>query len=180
MLVRAVPACCLPLWELTWRRNFPQAGAVKIFLIRHGHAVDAAEQLSDGERYLTKKGRRAVREVGRALRKAGVAFEAIVTSPLVRAVQIAELIAEQTEFAGVVEVLPSLLPIGPIETSASVIQQRAQTIAVVGHEPSISALAGLLIGTGYFPSLRKAQVICIQGAQAVWTVDPDRLDPQSL
>ena len=65
MLVRAVPACCLPLWELTWRRNFPQAGAVKIFLIRHGHAVDAAEQLSDGERYLTKKGRRAVREVGR-------------------------------------------------------------------------------------------------------------------
>jgi phosphohistidine phosphatase len=91
----------LPLWELTWRRNFPQAGAVKIFLIRHGHAVDAAEQLSDGERYLTKKGRRAVREVGRALRKAGVAFEAIVTSPLVRAVQTAELIAEQTEFAGV-------------------------------------------------------------------------------
>ena len=153
---------------------------MKIFLIRHGHAVDGDQQLADGERYLTKKGRKAVREVGRALRKAGISFDVVLTSPLVRAVQTAELIAEQASYDGVIEVLPSLLPIGPIDVAAAAIQQRGHSVAVVGHEPSISALAGLLTGSGHFPSLRKAQVICIQGAQAVWTVDPDRLEPQSL
>ena len=153
---------------------------MKIFLIRHGHAVDSDHQLSDGERFLSKKGRKSVREVGRALRKAGVSFDVVLTSPLTRAVQTAELLAEQVGFEGVVEVLPSLLPIGPIETAASAIQQHSRSVAVVGHEPSISALVGLLTGSGHFPPLRKAQVVCVHGAQAAWTVDPDRLDPQSL
>ncbi len=153
---------------------------MKIFLIRHGHAVDSDHQLSDGERFLSKKGRKSVREVGRALRKAGVSFDVVLTSPLTRAVQTAELLAEQVGFEGVVEVLPSLLPIGPIETAATAIQQHSRSVAVVGHEPSISALVGLLTGSGQFPSLRKAQVVCVHGAQAAWTVDPDRLDPQSL
>jgi phosphohistidine phosphatase len=156
------------------------ADGVKIYLIRHGHAVDAELHLADGERYLSKKGRRTTREVGRALRKASVSVDAILTSPLVRAVQTAELVAEQLGFEGVIEVLPSLMPIGPIETSAEAIREQSRSVAVVGHEPSISALAGLLTGQGHFPPLRKAQVVCVHGDRAVWTIDPDRLDPVSL
>lgn len=171
---------CLSLRQLTLWANFPHAGLVKIYLIRHGHAVDAELHLSDGERYLSKKGRRTSREVGRALRKAGVSVDVVLTSPLVRAVQTAELFAEQLGYDGVVEVLPSLVPIGPIEASADAIRERAGSVAVFGHEPSISALAGLLTGQGHFPPLRKAQVVCLHGDRAVWTVDPDRLDPVSL
>ena len=159
---------------------FPHAERVKIYLIRHGHAVDADHTLSDGERYLSKKGRRTVREVGKALRKAGVSIDAVLTSPLVRAVQTAELVAEQLGFDGIIEVLPSLVPIGPIETSAETIRGRASSLVVVGHEPSISALAGLLTRQGHFPPMRKSQVVCIHADEAVWTIDPDRLDPVAL
>ena len=94
--------------------------------------------------------------------------------------QTAELVAEQLGFEGVIEVLPSLMPIGPIEASAEAIREQSRSVAVVGHEPSISALAGLLTGQGHFPPLRKAQVVCVHGDRAVWTIDPDRLDPVSL
>ena len=60
---------------------------MRVYLIRHGHAVDAEGNLSDEQRYLSKKGRKALREIGRVLKESGVEFDAIVTSPLVRAVQ---------------------------------------------------------------------------------------------
>jgi len=153
---------------------------VKIFLIRHGHAVDEDRQLSDSERFLSRKGRKSVREVGRALRRASVTFDAVLTSPLVRAVQTAELLGEQLGYEGVIEVVPSLQPMGPIEAAQQEILQRSRHIAVVGHEPSISALCGILCGRGHFPPLRKAQVVCLSGAEVAWTLDPDRLEPQPL
>ncbi|HRI53413.1 MAG TPA: histidine phosphatase family protein, partial [Pseudomonadota bacterium] len=62
---------------------------MKVYLIRHGHAVDESGTISDEQRYLTKKGRKTVREVGRVLKEAGVELDAVLTSPLVRAVQTA-------------------------------------------------------------------------------------------
>ena len=68
-------------------------------------------ELSDEHRYPTKKGRKVVREVGRVLRDLGVEFDAILTSPLVRATQTAELIAERTDYVDVIiEALPALAP----------------------------------------------------------------------
>lgn len=153
---------------------------MKIFLIRHGHAVDEDRHLSDSERFLSRKGRKSVREVGRALRKASVSFDVVLTSPLVRAVQTAELVAEQVGYEGVIEVVPSLQPMGPIEVAQQEIIQRGRHIAVVGHEPSISVLCGLLAGQSHFPPLRKAQVVCLHGSEVAWTLDPDRLEPQPL
>lgn len=153
---------------------------MKIYLVRHGHAVDEDRQLSDSERFLSRKGRKSVREVGRALRKAGVTLDVVLTSPLVRAVQTAELLAEQLGFEGMVQVVPSLQPMGPIEAAQHEILQHSRSIAVVGHEPSISALCGLLCGQGHFPPLRKAQVVCLTGTEVAWTLDPDRLEPQPL
>ncbi|MEM9493488.1 MAG: phosphoglycerate mutase family protein, partial [Myxococcota bacterium] len=67
---------------------------MKLYLIRHSNAVDAGDGISDGHRFLSAEGRTRCREVGRVLREAGVTLDAVVTSPLVRAVQTAELLAD--------------------------------------------------------------------------------------
>jgi phosphohistidine phosphatase len=153
---------------------------VKVFIIRHGHAVDESPQLDDGQRYLSKKGRKGVRAVGRALREAGVEFDAILTSPLVRAVQTAELLAESLDFLEVIEVLPSLQPGVPPRVAAAELASRGVRVAVVGHEPGLSFLGGYLCGRPSFPPLRKGQVSLVEDGKPCWFINPDTLERERL
>jgi phosphohistidine phosphatase SixA len=63
---------------------------MKIYLVRHGDAVPEEEAGSDRDRWLSRRGRDAVRVLARLLREQGLAIEspldAIVCSPLPRAV----------------------------------------------------------------------------------------------
>ncbi len=152
---------------------------MKCFLFRHGHAVDGGPFLLDEARFLTKKGRGAVRAVGRAMRKVGVVPDAILTSPLCRAVQTAELLAQELDFHAVVEVVPWLIPSARAARATEFLQKRESNVLAVGHEPNLSMLAALLLGEPTVPSLRKAQVLCIEATQMLWTMDPDRLVPQT-
>ena len=81
---------------------------MRITLIRHGEAGDDAPR--DEERSLTKNGRSEVRRVGAALERGGVHFGAVVTSPLVRAVQTAEITAAAVGYRGRVIVSEQLIP----------------------------------------------------------------------
>ena len=81
---------------------------VKIYLIRHGHAVEAEGSLRDEHRYLSARGRQSLRQVGRLLREQRVELDAILTSPLTRAAQTAELLADAVDFTDVIEALPAL------------------------------------------------------------------------
>lgn len=153
---------------------------MRVYLVRHAHAVDEDRNLSDEQRYLSKKGRKNIREVGRVLRDAGVEFDAILTSPLVRAVQTAELLAERLDFVEVVEALPALRPGVPVRVAASELPSRGAAVAVVGHEPGISMLGAFLIGRPAFPPLRKAQVCLIEDGQPRWMLHPDTLERDRL
>jgi len=148
---------------------------VRIFLIRHAHAIDEGARLGDEQRYLTDKGRQVARAVGRALRAQGVVVDAVLTSPLVRAVQTAELIAQALEHAGAVEVLSSLAPGVPSRVVAADLGTRAGAVALVGHEPNMSALGAMLVGRPGFPPFKKAQVMLVEDGRAVWSLDPETL-----
>src|SRR5207247_2813001 len=67
---------------------------IRIYLVRHGIAVDPAEMgsLDDEARPLTGKGRKRFRRLARAFRDLGEPLDFIFTSPLVRAVQTAEIL----------------------------------------------------------------------------------------
>jgi phosphohistidine phosphatase len=153
---------------------------VRVYLIRHGHAVDAEGNLSDEQRYLSKKGRKALREIGRALKESGVEFDAIVTSPLVRAVQTAEMLAERTDYLGVIEALPALLPGVPPRICASELPARGAAVAVVGHEPGLTMLGAFLCGRPSFPAFRKGQVSLIEDGRGAWFLHPDTLARERL
>jgi phosphohistidine phosphatase len=149
---------------------------VKVFLVRHAHAVDEDAVLSDADRFLSARGRETAKNVGRRLKETGIAFDALLTSPLVRAVQTAELLAGALELAVPVSTWPPLAPGGSLRRTADELASRGALVACVGHEPSISALCAMLAGRPSFPSFRPGQVTLVEDGRAVWTLSPDTLE----
>lgn len=135
---------------------------MQILLVRHGDAVDHGAR-TDGERWLTPKGRLTTRAVAAALSAEQIVPTRIFTSPLVRAVQTSEILAAEYGFNGPFEVLPSLVPNGDPKQVIVALDglEGESTVALVGHEPSVSTLAGQLLGVS-FPPLKKSAVCAIR------------------
>ena len=153
---------------------------MRVTLIRHGEAGDDAPR--DELRSLTLRGRASVARVGRALRRRGGDFNLIVSSPYVRALQTAEIIAASVGYAGRLLVNEALVPEGRISRVVSWLATVAgeDSVALVAHEPILSALAGALLGVDRFPSLRKSEALRLrlpdgpgQPGELRWRMDPE-------
>lgn len=113
-----------------------------IWIIRHGPAQPRAELAStqpDAARALTKAGAERVRGVARGLERLDVRFDRLSFSPWRRAVETAELLAGLVDGEMTVTSLLRQAP-GPALLS----DLHAPTEALVGHEPWLGELAGLL------------------------------------
>lgn len=148
---------------------------MKVFLIRHSHAVDEDAELADSDRYLSSKGREIARKVGARLRSEAVVFDAVLTSPLVRAVQTSEIIVERVGFRGPVVALPALAPGMSIRAAAEALPAFGASVACVGHEPGISALSAHLSSRSSAPGFRPCQVVLIDDGSVRWTLSPDEI-----
>ena len=116
---------------------------MNLYLIRHGAAEDP-DAKPDSERALTDSGRKQVRTTARALARAGLSLDAIVTSPLLRARQTAEIFAKELGLdPGLVAENDALAPGGNAVKLLKDI--RAENVAFVGHEPDLSELASVLL-----------------------------------
>ena len=88
---------------------------MKLYVMRHGPAEDQAASGIDEDRALSTPGRERVRAVAKILTAEGEEPAQVVTSPLVRAVQTAEIVAIATKLSdrgGTVTVLRDLAPGG--------------------------------------------------------------------
>ncbi|MSP17281.1 MAG: hypothetical protein EXR73_11870 [Myxococcales bacterium] len=153
---------------------------MRIYLARHARAVDAGSRLRDEDRFLTSEGRRAARAVGTALRREGHTFDAVLTSPLVRAVQTAEILAERTDFTGVVEALAALSPGVPARAIAAELAAYGARVLVVAHMPGIAMLGALLVGLPSFPPFHPGQVSLVEDGQPIFALDPITLEFERL
>jgi phosphohistidine phosphatase len=123
---------------------------LELYLIRHGVAEERGEDWpDDSKRPLTPDGIVKLRKVARGLNEVGVAFDQIVTSPLVRTRQTAEVFSEELKSKPPMTTSDALAPAG---TPAAVIQEitkhvRKARVALVGHEPNLGELAAQLIGS---------------------------------
>jgi phosphohistidine phosphatase len=151
---------------------------VRVTLIRHAEAGDDAPR--DESRALTVKGRADARRLGRALDGRGVRFSLVITSPLVRAVQTAEIVAAAVKYRRRVMASDLLLPEGPVSKVVAFLRSAAgeNGVALVAHEPILSALVAALTDRARYPALRKAEALRIrlpEGAtgtgQLRWRVD---------
>jgi phosphohistidine phosphatase len=146
---------------------------VKVFLVRHGEAVPEEEAGSDRDRWLAPRGREATRVLARLLRSATVEPDAIVCSPLPRAVQTAELLAQGLDFLLEIRSLRALEPSAQPRVAAQAIAAAGEAVIVVGHEPSLSALGAHLLGVPAFPSFRTAQCCAIENGKPTFSARAD-------
>ena len=140
---------------------------MKLYLLRHATAVDVAP--SDAKRELTHEGREEAQIAGAALAELGVRLSHILSSPLLRARQTAEIAAKALKFPGDVEFLEEL---ANNTTTAALLKAlkplaSAGEIMLVGHMPALSEHLAALTGaeTAQAFPLGKASVACIEMEQ---------------
>lgn len=146
---------------------------MQIYLVRHGDAVPEEDAGSDRDRWLSPRGREAARILGRLLREQAVTIDAVLASPLPRAVQTAELLAAALDYLDPIATRRCLEPSAHPRVAAGELATLAGAILVVGHEPAISSLGALLLGRPSFPSFRTAQCCAIEAGKPTWTARAD-------
>ncbi len=122
---------------------------MNLYIIRHAIAVEeeTAGYESDSERPLTDKGRKKMRQIAKGLRNLGVEFDLILSSPYVRARETSEILADVFKMKKNITFTESLIPLATPELLIGEINQTysVNSIAVVGHEPHLSTLIGILV-----------------------------------
>ena len=156
---------------------------MELYVVRHGIAEDGGEGMPDASRALTDKGRRRFQKTARAFGKRGNRLDLILTSPLVRAVQTAEILAGAADH-GEVAVLEELDPSIDVESLRTAVAKRAgksESVAIVGHEPQLSSLLAALSGVSQGDlDLKKGSIVRVDvdaltegnSADARWWLKP--------
>lgn len=125
-----------------------------LFLMRHSIAVPADFQTTDDSRWLTERGRTLASVAGSALEdelaRLGLGMACIVTSPLVRTVQTAELVAARLGYQGEIRAMHSLRSEFPTQRALDALGALGhEVVLAVTHEPLVSAMSSLHAGAGH-------------------------------
>jgi phosphohistidine phosphatase len=126
---------------------------MKLYLLRHGDAGerDASSYTSDAARALTPKGIKRTRELAKFLKAAEVHFDTILSSPLIRAHQTAEIIAEELGMEKELRFVSELAPDHALTEVVALLASapaKTEAMLLVGHEPGLSRLISLLCTGG--------------------------------
>src|SRR3954468_10908393 len=136
-------------------------GPYEIYLIRHGLAEERGDAWPDDtKRPLTEEGMSRMRKSVRGLARLGVAMDAVLTSPLVRARQTAEIVVAGLSSRPSLVTIKSLAPEGTVADVIADLEKHAKKprIALVGHEPSIGELAARLVGSRHSIEFKKGAI----------------------
>lgn len=120
---------------------------MELYLIRHGLAGQHGDYPNDDERPLTNEGKRKTEHVARRFQSLGLQFNLILTSPLIRAKQTAEIL-KAAHLSDELEIAGYLAPGGDIQswhTWLEAWRTPEKSLALVGHEPDLSGWAEVLI-----------------------------------
>ena len=122
---------------------------MEVYLIRHGIAAERGTYADDEQRPLVAKGKAKTAKVAQRLLKAGLKFDLILSSPLVRAYQTAEIL-QQAGLAKTIETFAPLKPDGAIAEWLNWLEQYQQEnaegkIALVGHQPDLGNWTEMLL-----------------------------------
>ena len=136
---------------------------MNLYIMRHAEAEDEAESGGDEARPLTARGRERTRDAAGGLRSLGLRFDAILTSPLLRAAETAELVADEYANNPPPQVLPALAPAVSAREALAALSPFARhgEVLVVGHEPQLSKLVALLLTTNGAVAIRVKKGACV-------------------
>ena len=125
---------------------------MKLYLVRHGIATQrlGGAVTHDGQRPLTDEGRAETRTVALALKRLGSKPDLLLSSPLVRAQQTAEIFADVFSAGELLRMSDTLAPGGTASDLYKLLKDfhRAGEIMLFGHEPDMGRLAATLLWAG--------------------------------
>ena len=123
---------------------------MNLYLIRHAIAVEEDPSGEDSQRPLTEKGVKKMRQIAKGLRTLGVEFDLILTSPYTRARQTADILGDVFRLKKEILISANLSPMGDPDLLLAEINEKykADSLALVGHEPYLSAFVSLLVTGG--------------------------------
>lgn len=159
-----------------------------IYLVRHAIAEDPSPAMDDDDRRLTPQGIRKMTRAAAGLRKIGIAPNHILSSPLARAEETAEILARVLAPDLAFETCPGLAPGHPPTIVVNSLGQYrgASELMLVGHQPGLGELASFLLtgSTGLVPlPFKKGAVAAItvghlpprQAGILAWFLTPKQL-----
>jgi len=162
---------------------------IELYVIRHGIADGAAEHDGkDEERQLTKKGREKVTGVAKYLRSRDIELDTVISSPLVRAKETAEIVRGECSSLKRIAVTDLLKPDGSYDELLSYLNsQKCDHIAIVGHEPFLSGFVSYCLSRNNQPFVRmkKAGIALISydgriepgKCELLWLMGPGQMLP---
>lgn len=142
-----------------------------LYLIRHAEAVDT---VPDAARALSARGRHQVAVLAQFLQRTN-AFRPteVWHSPLVRAHETAQLLTHELGVTLPRKATAGLTPDDDPASIAAVLATHARPVALVGHEPHLSALASLLVAGATQPvvfAMKKGAMLALERSGARWVV----------
>ncbi|MDY7023133.1 MAG: phosphohistidine phosphatase SixA [Cyanobacteriota bacterium] len=158
----------------------------QLYLIRHGIAADRELYDNDEERPLTEEGDHKTHKVAKKLLELNLKFDILLSSPLVRARQTANIL-KSVGLCDRIEEFPPLAPDGEINFWLDWYQNWQKTggesLALVGHQPDLGNWAEVLVWGEVREALivKKAGIIGISlpdtsslvgGCQLLWLTPP--------
>jgi len=164
---------------------------MELYVIRHAisEPLGTRHEFSDEKRPLTEEGRRRMREVVKGLKKLGVQLDLIITSPLVRAVETAEILAGSLGMnKKEIHQTRALAPGAVVEELFAEIKNEAgaESIAIEGHQPDLGHLISRMVQSDdslLSIQLKKGGICCINVSETVpalrgdlmWFLTPKQL-----
>ena len=122
---------------------------MELYLLRHGIAAERGDldYKNDADRPLIAKGRDELRRTAAAMRKMKLRFDVILSSPILRARQTAEIVAAELKLKKRLEFSDNLKHGSDAKTLVAEINRlkpASESILLVGHEPDMGELISFL------------------------------------
>lgn len=153
-----------------------------LYFVRHGKAGHYSAAANDDERQLTEAGIAALKSGAPIWRRLNLRPDVVISSPLPRALQTAELVAAGLGMSGAPVVDDRLRPGADWGDFARAMAAHpdARRIMFVGHEPDLSNAVRVLTGASSV-RMRKGGIACVEfpgvpepgAGELAWLLDPD-------
>jgi len=146
-----------------------------LYILRHAIAEPRTGLLprGDSQRELTIEGAGKMRRVAQGMRAAKLSFEAVLSSPYVRARQTAEIVADEFVLTQKLELVAALAPDGSPEELIQLLNRDfsgRKSVLLVGHEPYLGRLISVLLtgGVNLAVNMRKAALCHLSIEELRW------------
>lgn len=137
---------------------------MKLIIVRHAEAVERSPEVSEEWRFLTGEGRVFFRKTARTMLEKGISPDLILTSPLIRAVQTADILAETLSYTGPLIATNKLAPGFDVTDLDDILTQHgsANELVLVGHEPDLSDLVASLLSLASNIKFKKGTAVMLK------------------